>query len=349
MARTRRRAGWRSRTPRPARAPAPRLRSTAPRRRRTAAYLPVGIAAVLAVAVVGALAIGAGNGVIGTAVRTSAAPTSVAAVAVPAALLPTPTPTAEPVFAPTGQTTQATVKRVIDGDTIIVLVGDTEYRVRYIGVDAPESVSLARPVEFMGRDAADANRRLVSSATVVLERDQSDTDAYGQLLRHVWVERDGTLALVGLEMVRAGLARIEPSAQDTKYAALFEDAQEAARAAGLGIWSAPPLPITGTDAGPGRGVPAAPRPRGPDHDLQLRADPAVGRGGGLHLALRGVRGRERPADLGRQGVRDPILRVRLAARTRERGRGRVDDRRPRARPRDRLAGRSRSTSPTRCS
>lgn len=220
-------------------------------RRRTASYLPAGIAAVLAVAVVGALAIGAGNGIIGTAVRTSAAPTpSVAAVAVPAALVPTPTPTAEPVLAPTGETTQATVKRVVDGDTIIVFVADTEYRVRYIGVDAPESVSLERPVEFMGRDAADANRRLVSSASVVLERDQSETDAYGQLLRHVWVERDGALVLVGLEIVRAGLARIEPSAQDTKYAALLEDAEQAARAAGIGIWSAPPLPITGPTPAP---------------------------------------------------------------------------------------------------
>jgi micrococcal nuclease len=165
-------------------------------------------------------------------------------------VLPTAAPTAAPVFAPTGDTTQATVTRVIDGDTIIVLVGDTEYRVRYLDVDAPASVSLDRPVEFMGRDAADANRRLVSSAAVVLERDQSETDDHGQLLRHVWVDHDGTLALVGLEMVRAGLARTAPSAQDTKYTALFEDAQQAARSTGIGIWSSPPLPVTGPTPAP---------------------------------------------------------------------------------------------------
>ena len=262
MARTRRLDGIR-------RAPArrrPRGAGPASRARRSTVVGPPrisrsGIAAVLAVAVVGALAIGAGNGVIGTAVRTSAAPSpSAAAAAVPAALLPTPTPTAEPVFAPTGETTQATVKRVIDGDTIIVLVGDTEYRVRYLGIDAPESVSLDRPVEFMGRDAADANRRLVSSATVVLERDQSETDAHGQLLRHVWVERDGALELVGLELVRAGLARIEPSAagHEVRRAARGRRAggadrrdRDLERAAAAGHR---------TDAGPGRGVAAAPRP-----------------------------------------------------------------------------------------
>jgi len=219
------------------------------RRRATRAF-PVGIAAVLAIGVVGALAIGASQGVIATAVggSGSAAPSenAEAGAVVPAALVPTAMPTPTPVFAPTGQTTHGTVTRVIDGDTIIVSVDGTEYRVRYLGIDAPASVSIDRPVEFMGREAADLDRSLVSSATVVLEREETDTDAHGQLLRNVWVDRDGTLVLVGLELVRQGLARVDPVAPDTKYQARLAEAEQAARDAGLGLWSAHPLPVTGS-------------------------------------------------------------------------------------------------------
>ncbi len=221
----------------PAQAVSPTVRA---KPRRASRYIPVGLAAVLVIAIVGALASGIGSDVIATAVRESApAPAAVAPSAEP-----TPGPTPEPVFAPTGETTQATVVRVIDGDTIIVTIGDTDYRVRYIGIDAPESVSLDKPVEFMGREAADANRRLVSSANVILERDVSETDQYGQLLRNVWVDRDGTLVLAGLELVREGYARISTFTPDVRYRTLLAEAQQEARVAAIGMWGDHPAPVT---------------------------------------------------------------------------------------------------------
>jgi len=39
------------------------------------------------------------------------------------------------------QPDQATVTRVVDGDTIVVNIAGSEYRVRYIGVDTPESTT----------------------------------------------------------------------------------------------------------------------------------------------------------------------------------------------------------------
>ena len=110
--------------------------------------------------------------------------------------------------------------------------------------------------------------------------------------------------------------------------------QEAARAAGLGIWSAPPLPITGPTPAPAE----ASLPR------LVRADP-ITIYSSAPTRLSGVAGVYTWRSVGFadanvqltwdvQGVRDPILRIRLAARTLERGRARVDDRRPRARPRD---------------
>ena len=220
-----------------AQVPSPTVRA---RPRRATRYLPVGVAAVLAIAIAGALASGIGSDVIATASRESVAPS--AAVAVPAE--PTPAQTPAPVFAPTGETTQATVVRVIDGDTIIVAIAGTEYRVRYIGIDAPQSVSLDTPVEFMAREAADANRRLVSSANVILERDASETDQYGQLLRNVWANQDGKLVMVGLELVRQGLARMSTFSPDVRYRPLLAEAQQAARVATIGMWSPRPAPPT---------------------------------------------------------------------------------------------------------
>ena len=97
-------------------------------------------------------------------------------------------------------------------------------------------VNLDRPVEALALEAADANRRLVSSATVVLERDQSETDEHGQLLRNVWVMHDGQLTMVGLELVRAGLARTSTFSDDVRYQSELVKAQASARTAALGIW-----------------------------------------------------------------------------------------------------------------
>ena len=77
---------------------------------------------------------------------------------------------------------------VVDGDTIRVRRADgTQERVRYIGIDTPESVTPERPVEPWGKDASEANAALLAKGTVYLERDISDRDRFGRLLRYVWV------------------------------------------------------------------------------------------------------------------------------------------------------------------
>ena len=151
--------------------------------------------------------------------------------------------TPPPGLAPTGRTEAATVVRVVDGDTIIVRLGGRDERVRYIGMDTPESVKPGSPVEPFGKEAAAENRRLVAGRTVTLERDVSDRDQYGRLLRHVWLPPDqapgGQWLLVGLELVRLGYAQAYTYPPDVKYADLILAAQRAAREAGLGLWGSP--------------------------------------------------------------------------------------------------------------
>ncbi len=134
---------------------------------------------------------------------------------------------------------QAVVERVVDGDTLIVWRdghADTE-RLRYIGVDTPESVDPDRPVECYGSEATDANIELVDGAVVWLEQDISDTDQYGRLLRYVYVEHNGDLLFVNQELIRQGVATVVTFPPDTRYTAVLRAAQDEARAAGRGLWS----------------------------------------------------------------------------------------------------------------
>src|SRR5438128_1045386 len=70
------------------------------------------------------------------------------------------------------------VTRVIDGDTIEIAGGE---RVRYIGVNAPESVDPRKPVACFGAEASAANKKLLGNQMVRLEKDVSERDRYGRL------------------------------------------------------------------------------------------------------------------------------------------------------------------------
>lgn len=180
----------------------------------------------------------------------------------PPARQPTPRPTARPaatpeptpVFGqePTGPTQLATVVSVTDGDTIRVLIDGQEFPVRYIGIDTPE---VSSDVEWMGREATDANVALVAGREVVLEKDVSETDRYDRLLRYVWIQEPDGWLLVNLELLRQGFAQVSTYPPDVKYIdALYLDAEREARDAALGLWGTPPTPVP-TPAAPPAAVP----------------------------------------------------------------------------------------------
>ncbi|GBD24629.1 Thermonuclease [bacterium HR29] len=151
------------------------------------------------------------------------------------ALTPTATPYARPVRgALPSECEPAQLLRVIDGDTIAVVVGGQSETVRLIGVDAPELHHPTRGAEPYGAEAAAYLARLLAGQRFCLERDISERDRYGRLLRYVWLE-DGTL--VNEALVAAGMAMVVTYPPDVKYAASrFLPAQTAAREAGRGLW-----------------------------------------------------------------------------------------------------------------
>jgi micrococcal nuclease len=127
-----------------------------------------------------------------------------------------------PVSAPSADR----VSRIVDGDTVVLSTGE---RVRYIGMDTPEM----NPLEPFAKEATEANRQLVEGKTVRLEKDISETDRYGRLLRYVWVDN----TMVNLELVRRGLAEAQAYPPDVRYQALLEAAQVEAKLAGRGMWA----------------------------------------------------------------------------------------------------------------
>jgi micrococcal nuclease len=92
----------------------------------------------------------------------------------------------------------ATVVKIIDGDTIDVNLDGQTVRIRYIGVNTPESD------EVCYREATQANRLLVEGKTVRLVADAEDTDRYGRLLRYVYA---GDL-FVNAALVQQGYAEV---------------------------------------------------------------------------------------------------------------------------------------------
>jgi micrococcal nuclease len=157
---------------------------------------------------------------------------------IPAAATPTRTPTRLPM-PPLSNLTAARAVEVVDGDTIKVSISGTVYTVRYIGMDTPETVHPSKPVEFMGPEASAANRGLVSGQTVYLEKDVSETDRYGRLLRYVWLANG---ILVNEELCRLGFAQVSTYPPDVKYQDRFLAAVREAREAERGLWG--PGPVT---------------------------------------------------------------------------------------------------------
>lgn len=138
---------------------------------------------------------------------------------------------------------EATLVRVIDGDTIVVNIDNIEYTVRLIGIDTPESV--APDVYLEATDKKNTKEGLLASeytknvlsnyTTVYLMKDTSDTDKYDRLLRYVWLEipdeinidtiRSKMLNGILLDNHIANIATYKP---DTLYEDVFQSIYDTA-------------------------------------------------------------------------------------------------------------------------
>ncbi|OGY08191.1 MAG: hypothetical protein A2700_00330 [Candidatus Blackburnbacteria bacterium RIFCSPHIGHO2_01_FULL_44_64] len=146
------------------------------------------------------------------------------------------TPAPAPSTDPPNDPSTFLVTRVIDGDTIEIQESyspEQRRRVRYIGIDTPETVHPDKEVECFGREAKAENERLVLGKNIKLEKDISETDKYGRLLRYLWVEN----VFINDFLVRQGYAKSSTYPPDIKYQSQFSQAEKEARDQSRGLWA----------------------------------------------------------------------------------------------------------------
>lgn len=162
----------------------------------------------------------------------------------PGAGIESPVIPIDPTFRPVGETQFATVTKVVDGDTIKVDIDGTEYSLRYIGIDSPEPDSTDPDIKRLADAATAANSNLIEGREVYLERQVSDQDRFGRLLRDVWLVDSGSYVLISVELVRAGYAQIATFPPDVRYLAQLTEAQTMAQDDKVGLWAldSPPAP-----------------------------------------------------------------------------------------------------------
>jgi len=126
--------------------------------------------------------------------------------------------------------TRYTVKWVNDGDTIVLT---NAWRVRYIGIDAPEIDHENQKAQPFGYQARSFNKKRVLSQKVGLEFDKERYDRYGRLLAYIFLA-DGTF--LNEEVLENGLAFYLHIRPNEKYDKRLLKAQQEAMKAQKGLW-----------------------------------------------------------------------------------------------------------------
>ena len=133
------------------------------------------------------------------------------------------TPTSAPASPPAAEEI-GPVTRVVDGDTIDVLIDGKNVRIRYLQMNTPERD------EPCFREATQANRDLVEGKTVRLAPDVELVDPFDRLLRYIYV---GDI-LVNRVLVERGFAEVALYPPNDAHYDEFVQLEAEAAAAGRG-------------------------------------------------------------------------------------------------------------------
>jgi micrococcal nuclease len=105
---------------------------------------------------------------------------------------------------------------VVDGDTFKFLNENEVVTARLVGIDTPEKNHPQKDVECFAIEASKELERLILGNKVYLEFDseQGETDRYGRLLVHVWLD-DRNGIFINKYLVENGYARAYRSSLST--------------------------------------------------------------------------------------------------------------------------------------
>ena len=123
------------------------------------------------------------------------------------------------------------VKRVYDGDTIILENGD---RIRLLGINTPEIKSHHRQGEVGGQVAKQWLKDKLHNGSVLLEYDVQKKDKYGRLLAHLFLDNGEHL---NKQLLQQGLATLSIIPPNLRHADELQQAELMAQEKGQGIWT----------------------------------------------------------------------------------------------------------------
>lgn len=126
------------------------------------------------------------------------------------------------------------VTAVMDGDTIEVSMNGVSEKVRFIGVDTPETQDPRKAVQCFGKAASEFTKQKLIGKTVRLELDplSSNRDRYERLLRYVYVDQ----LLLNADIIEQGYGFAYTSFPFTK-SEQFKQLERQAREQNRGLWN----------------------------------------------------------------------------------------------------------------
>ncbi len=133
---------------------------------------------------------------------------------------------------------RGTVIRVVDGDTIKILIDGQEETVRLIGVDTPETKHPSKDVECFGEEASAYVSSILRGKNVLVELDETQgiRDKYERILGYVYVDNIGLEGLVNYNIISNGYGYEYTYSRDYKYKDEFELAMKNAKSYSIGLW-----------------------------------------------------------------------------------------------------------------
>lgn len=109
--------------------------------------------------------------------------------------------------------------RVVDGDTIVVLMDGKKEKVRMIGIDTPESVHPDKSRNTpMGKIASKYTKDHLEGQYVRLETDVQERDKYGRILAYVYLDDK----MFNKTLLKEGLANLMTIPPNVKYVDEFK-------------------------------------------------------------------------------------------------------------------------------
>ena len=119
-------------------------------------------------------------------------------------------------------------------------------RVRFLGVNTPETVHPNKPVEFYGKEASNFTKENLTDQVIWVQTDVGARDRYDRLLAYIWTEEPSEKDLDNEKAIRnkmfnaklllGGYAQVMTIQPNVRYAEVFLKFQREARESNTGLW-----------------------------------------------------------------------------------------------------------------